>query len=135
MFFIAFKVRITLLMKNYVNMKIFLMRDMKTSTNWFNPEHWNSIPQTGTDWPGKIETVGMFAKTSNNKHDWDHAKYMNILHQNRTQKQLQYFFLIYCKNLTNFLFWVLWTYLLKSKIDNPTCWSFDLGEHHKELQS
>ena len=26
---------------------------------------------TNWDWPGKIETVEMFAKTSNNKHDWD----------------------------------------------------------------
>ena len=28
------------------------------------------------------------SKTSNNKHDWTLMKYLNILHHNRTQKQL-----------------------------------------------
>ena len=27
--------------------------------------------------------------TSNNKYDWTHLIYLNILHHNRTQKQLQ----------------------------------------------
>ena len=45
----------------------------------------------------------------NNKHERSPVKYLDVLHHNRTQKQLQYFFLIYCKNLTNFIFWVLCT--------------------------
>ena len=32
-------------------------------------------------------------KQVTNKHDWTHAKYLNVLYHNRTQKQLQYFFL------------------------------------------
>ena len=32
-------------------------------------------------------------KTSNNKYDWTSIKYLNVLHHNRTQKQLQYFIL------------------------------------------
>ena len=39
----------TLLMKNYVNMKVSLVKNIKTSTNWFNPERGDNIPQTGTD--------------------------------------------------------------------------------------
>ena len=30
---------------------------------------------------------------SNNKHDWTPAKHLNVLHYNRTQKQLRHFFL------------------------------------------
>ena len=30
------------------------------------------------DYSGKIETVGMFAKTSNSKHDWNPVKYLNV---------------------------------------------------------
>ena len=30
--------------------------------------------------------------TSNNELDWTLVKYLNALHQNRTQKQLQHFF-------------------------------------------
>ena len=32
-------------------------------------------------------------KTSNNKYDWTSIKYLNVLHHNITQKQLQYFIL------------------------------------------
>ena len=32
-------------------------------------------------------------KIISNKHDWNPVKYLNVLHHNRTQKQLQYFFL------------------------------------------
>ena len=68
-------------------------------------------------------------KTSTNKHDWNPVKYLSVLHHNRTQKQLQYFCLIYCKNLANFLFWVFGNvWLLSSKVDNPICRSFDLDE-------
>ena len=28
-------------------------------------------------------------KISNDKHDWNPVKYLNVLHHNRTQKQLQ----------------------------------------------
>ena len=55
------------------------------------------------DCPGKIGTVGMFPKASNNKHDWNSVKYLNVLYPNRTQKQLRYFFLIYFKNKLPFL--------------------------------
>ena len=30
------------------------------------------------DCPSKIRTVGMFAKTSNNKHEWNPVKYLNV---------------------------------------------------------
>ena len=50
-----------------------------------------------------------FKGTSNNKHDWNSKKYLNVLHHNRTQCSCNNFFLIYCKNITNFLFWVFWT--------------------------
>ena len=62
-------------------------------------------------------------KTSNNQHDWTPHK----IHHNRTQKQLRYFFLIYCKNITNFLFWVLWAYLAEML----TCRNFDVYLHAK----
>ena len=42
------------------------------------------------DCSANIETVGMFAKTSNSKHDWNPVKYLNVLHHKRTQKQLRY---------------------------------------------
>ena len=32
-------------------------------------------------------------KTSNNKHDWKRAKYLNVLRHKKTKKLLQYFFL------------------------------------------
>ena len=68
-------------------------------------------------------------KTSNNKDDWNPVKYLNVLHHNRTQKQLQYFFLISFKNLTaSFFGYFGHVWLLSSKIDNPTCGSFDLDE-------
>ena len=52
---------------------------------------------------------------SNNEHDWTAVKYLNVLHQNKTQKRLQhFFFLIYCKNIVRFLFWVLWKCLTTS---------------------
>ena len=81
-------------------------------------KNWDKMIQSGTagehtknrDCSGKIETVGMFAKTSNSKHDWNPVKYLNVF-ASQTQKQLRYFFLIYCKNLTNLHFWVLWTCL------------------------
>ena len=39
-------------------------------------------------------------KTCNNEHDWNLITYLNVLHHNRTQKQLQHFFNIlqkYCQ--------------------------------------
>ena len=33
---------------NYVNMKIFLVRNLKTGRSRFNPGHWDSMPKTGT---------------------------------------------------------------------------------------
>ena len=49
----------TLLMKNYVNMKDFLVRNLKTGTNRFNPGHWDSIPKPGTVQakPGQLECL------------------------------------------------------------------------------
>ena len=58
-------------------------------------------------------------KTSYNKHDWTPAKYLNDLHHNRKQSTCDNFFLIYCKNVTKFLFWVFWTCMATSiKKDN-----------------
>ena len=62
-------------------------------------------------------------KISNSKDDWTSIKYLNVLHHNRTQMQLQYCFLIYWKNITNFLFWILWTDLATFiKNDNANFW-------------
>ena len=68
-------------------------------------------------------------KTSNRKHDWTPIKYLNVLHHNRTQKQLQFFFLIYCKNITNFLFWILWPF--PSKIIMQSFRNFDVCLYEK----
>ena len=46
-------------------------------------------------------------ETSNNGHDWTSIKYLNVLYHYRTQSSCNKFFLIYCKNITNFLFWSL----------------------------
>ena len=62
-------------------------------------------------------------KTSNNKHDWTSVKYQNVLHHNRARKQLQYY-----KNISNFLFWVLWTCLAFSIKNENTNFDFYLHE-------
>ena len=54
--------------------------------------------------------VWLCEEISNNKHGWTPVKYLNVLHQNRTQKYCN----TLCKNITNFLFRVLWTYLATS---------------------
>ena len=47
----------------------------------------------------KINSIGfnhdakLLCKTSNNKYDWTPIKYLNVLHHNRTQKQLRQYFL------------------------------------------
>ena len=48
-------------MKNYVNVKIFLLRNLKTGTDLFNPGHRESIPKTGTvpAKPGQLECLRM----------------------------------------------------------------------------
>ena len=35
----------------------------------------------------------VLVKISNNEHDWNTVKYLNVLHENSTQKQLRHFFL------------------------------------------
>ena len=35
-------------MKNYINVKFFLVRNIKTRTNWFNPRHQDSITKSRT---------------------------------------------------------------------------------------
>ena len=76
-------------------------------------------------------------KTSNNEHDRNPIKDINVLSHNRTQKQLQYVSFIYFKNSTNFIFWILWICLATFiKNDNLTCTSFDVYLHAKnELHS
>ena len=46
------------------------------------------------NWPNDLiyNTTHSHPETSNSKHDWNPAKYLNALHDNRTQKQLPYFF-------------------------------------------
>ena len=47
----------------------------------------------------------------------------NIFHHNRTQRSCDNFFLIYCKNITNFLFWILGTCLATfTEKDNINLW-------------
>ena len=72
--------------------------------------------------------------TSSNKHDWNPVTYLNVLHQNRTKKQLGYF-LIYCKNLTILIFGYFGHVWISSKIDNATFRSFDLDELQNKLHS
>ena len=43
------------------------------------------------DCPGNIGTVGMFARTSHKKHDFNPVKYLNALYHNRKQKQFDTF--------------------------------------------
>ena len=82
-----------------------------SSFRGFNPEHWDSIPQTGTDLAKSRQLECLQKQVITNMTScWDIVKYLDVLHHNRTQKQLQYF-LIYCKNLTNFFFWLLWACL------------------------
>ena len=65
---------------------------------------------------GRKFLVWLCEETSSNKHGWTPVKYLNVLHRNRTQKCCK----TLCKNITNFLFWVLWTYLATSiKNNNP----------------
>ena len=73
-------------------------------------------------------------EASNNKNDWNPVKCLSVLHHNGTQKQLQYFLLIYCKNLTTSFFGYFGhVWLLSSKIDNRTCRKFDLDELKNKL--
>ena len=52
---------------------------------------------------------------------------MNVLYDNKKQKRLQYFFLIYCKNFMHFLFWVLFMCLdTFINNDNPSSKRFDV---------
>ena len=53
-------------------------------------------------------------KTSNNEHDWALVKYMFCITIDH-KISCYTFFLKYCKNITNFLFWVLWICLATSK--------------------
>ena len=48
-------------MKNDVNVKIFLLRNLKSGTDLFNPGHRKSIPKTGTvpAKPGQLECLRM----------------------------------------------------------------------------
>ena len=74
------------------------------------------------------QQLSVLHRTSNNEHDWNPIKCWNVLHHNITQKQLwNWKFYYMCKILfiiflfTNFLFWVLWTYLTNfNKKDNVT---------------
>ena len=64
---------------------------------------------------GRKFLVWLCEETSNNKHCWTPVN-LNILHHNRTQKCCN----TLCKNITNFLFCVLWTYLVTPiKNNNP----------------
>ena len=75
--------------------------------------------------------------TSNNEHDWNPVKYLNVFITIEYKSSCNTFFLIYCKNFTSFLFWVLGhVWLLPSKMIMPTCRSFDIYLHVKnELHS
>ena len=56
-------------------------------------------------------------KTSNNKHDWTPMKHLNIAIEQKSS--CNPFFFTYCENITNFLFWIIWTCLAVSiKINN-----------------
>ena len=127
MFFVAFKVWITINIINYKCMVLHCWWKVIKIWRFLGEKYKNrdKLIQFGTPWQhtknrdysGKIVTAGMFAKTSNNKHDWNPVKYLNVLHDNRTQKQswFLWLFLNILQKLINFLFWVLWT----SKVNNP----------------
>ena len=78
----------------------------------------------------KISTVWLCKETSNNKHDWTFLKYLNVLHHNRHKSSCKTIFLIYCKNITNFLVLVLGTYLATSIKENNH--KFDVKLRWKE---
>ena len=75
--------------------------------------------------------------TYNNKYDWTLKKYLNVLHHNRMQKQLQYFSWYIAKILlTSYFVYFGHFWLLPSKILIPTCRNFDVYLHAKnELHS
>ena len=72
-----------------------------------------------SDFKVKVETTAPIfdhnhPKTSNNKHDWTHIKYLNVLHDNRTQKQsqklletLMFVCMIKMNSIPNFFFEIL----------------------------
>ena len=65
---------------------------------------------------GRKFLVWLCEETSNNKHGWTPLKYLNALHHHKKKK----FCNTLCKSITNFIFWVLWTYLVTSiKNNNP----------------
>ena len=65
---------------------------------------------------GRKFLIWLCEETSNNKHGWTPVKYLNVFHDNRRQKCCR----TLCKNITNFLFWVLSKYLATSiKNNNP----------------
>ena len=47
-------------MQNYVNMKIFWVRNLKTRINWFNLGHWDNISKTEAvpEKPGQLRMFG-----------------------------------------------------------------------------
>ena len=72
--------------------------------------------------------------TSNNEHDCNPVKYLNIMHLNGTQKHLQYFFLkiLQKKILLNSYFgYFEHVWPLSSKTVIPTCRNFDVYLHVK----
>ena len=80
-------------MKNYVYMKSFCEK-YKNQDKLIQSRTLGQHTKN-RDCSGKIGTVGMFTKTSNNKHDWNSINNLNVLLHSGTQKQLLYFFLVY----------------------------------------
>ena len=90
-----------------------LYQQAKKSVHFISSLSWNTADFFRVPWSWVFDHS--HPKISNDKHDWNPVKYLNVLHHNRTQKLLQYFFLIFNK-LPFWYFGHIW--LLSSKIDN-----------------
>ena len=60
--------------------------------------------------------------TSNKEHDWTPIKHLNVWITIKHKSSCNNFFLIYCINITNFLFWVFWTCLTTSIKKDVNLW-------------
>ena len=83
---------------------------------------------------GRKFLVWLCEETSNNKHGWTRIKYLNLLHHNRKQKQLQHSLQKILPTSYFGYFRHIWP--LPSKTISPTWRNFDVHLHAKnELPS
>ena len=115
-----------LLMKNDVDMNTFLVRNIETGTNWFNLGHWDGITKTGIVLAksGQLECL---QKQVTRNMTGNPVKYLNVFASQQKTKTVATLFLYILPKLNKTSFFRYFGHVwLSSKIDNPTCRSFDL---------